>query len=74
MNRFPNFVPGWKKYGDTPEIATLIAPRVLQLNLGEKDSGSPIESAKRGIQRIVEAYKKVGVPENFTFFIESDEG
>ena len=74
LHSFPNFVPGWKKYGDTPEIAALIAPRVLHLNLGEKDSGSPIESAKCGIQRIAEAYNKAGVPENFTFFIESGEG
>lgn len=72
LHCFPNFVPGWKKYGDTPEIAALIAPRALHLNLGEKDSGSPIESATRGVQRIAEAYKKAGVPDNFSFFIEPD--
>jgi len=74
LHCFPNFVPGWKKYGDTPEIAALIAPRVLHLNLGEKDEGSPIESASRGIQRIAETYKKAGVPDNFSFFIEPDTG
>ena len=74
LHCFPNFVPGWKNFGDTPEIAALIAPRALHLNLGEKDNNSPIESAKRGIQRIAEAYKRAGVPDNFTYFIEPDTG
>lgn len=74
LHCFPNFVPGWRKYGDTPEIASLIAPRALHLNLGEKDSGSPVESAKRGLERIAEAYQKEGVPGKFTFFIEPDTG
>jgi dienelactone hydrolase len=71
---FPNFVPGWKKFGDTPEIASLIAPRALHLNLGEKDEGSPIESATRGLKRIEEVYRKKGVPGNFTYFIEPGAG
>ena len=74
LHCFPNFVPGWKKFGDTPEIAALIAPRALHLNLGEKDSGSPIESATRGVHRIAEVYKQAGVPDNFSFFIEPDTG
>jgi dienelactone hydrolase len=74
LHCFPNFVPGWKQFGDTPEIAALIAPRVLHLNFGEKDSGSPIESVKQGVKRIAEAYKNVGTPQNFTYFIEPDKG
>lgn len=74
LHCFPNFVPGWKIYGDTPDIAALIAPRALHLNLGEKDSGTPIEYAKRGLQRIAEAYQKAGVPDNFTSFIQPDTG
>lgn len=70
LHCFPNFVPGWLKYGDTPEIAALIAPRALHLNFGEKDSGSPIDSVRRGITRIAEIYKNKGVPGNFTSFIE----
>ena len=68
LHCFPNFVPGWKKYGDTPDIASLIAPRALHLNFGEKDDGSPIESVKQGLKRIAEVYQKKGVPENFTVF------
>ncbi len=74
LHCFPNFVPGWKKYGDTPEIASLIAPRAFHLNFGEKDTGSPIVSVRRGLTRIAEVYKKAGVPENFTSFIEPDKG
>ncbi|MBI5008914.1 MAG: dienelactone hydrolase family protein [Bacteroidia bacterium] len=70
LHCFPNFVPGWKKYGDTPEIAAMIAPRALHLNFGEKDTGSPIEFVKTGLIKIAEAYNKAGVPENFTSYIE----
>ena len=74
LHCFPNFVPGWKKYGDTPEIAALIAPRALHLNFGDKDKGSPIESVRLGLKRIADAYQKAGIPGNFTYFIEPDTG
>ena len=74
LHCFPNFVPGWAKYGDTPEIASLIAPRALHLNLGEEDTGSPIESARRGLSRIAEVYKKAGAEKNFSSFVESGKG
>jgi dienelactone hydrolase len=74
LHCFPNFVPGWKKYGDTPEIASLCAPRALHLNFGEKDDGSPIEFVKQGLKRIAEVYKKAGVPENFSYYIEPGAG
>ena len=75
LHCFPNFVPGWMQYGDTPEIAALIAPRALHLNLGEKDDGSPIESARPGIcSGSPSAYQRAGAPENFTFFVEPETG
>jgi dienelactone hydrolase len=74
LHCFPNFVPGWKKYGDTPEIAALIAPRALHLNLGENDEGSPIASVKRGLARIAGTYEKVGAAEKFTYFIQPGVG
>jgi hypothetical protein len=67
-------VPGWKKFGDTPDIASLIAPRALHLNFGEKDEGSPIEFVTRGLKRIEEVFKKKGVPGNFTYYIEPGAG
>ncbi len=74
LHCFPNFVPGWLQYGDTPEIASLIAPRALHLNLGELDGGSPIVEAKKGVARIAAAYNKAGVPDQFTHYIEADTG
>lgn len=74
LHCFPNFVPGWLQYGDTPEIAALIAPRRLHLNLGENDSGSPIEHARQGVQRIAQAYSEQNAAEHFSSFIEADTG
>ena len=71
---FPNFVPGWLQYGDTPEIAALIAPRALHLNLGENDKGSPIEHVRDGIQRIAQAYADVNASDRFSSFIEGGTG
>ena len=62
------------QYGDTPEIAALIAPRALHLNLGETDGGSPIAHAREGVARIAAVYESQGVAENFTSFIEPDTG
>ena len=47
LHCFPNFVPGWQQFGDTPDIAALIAPRALHLNFGETDRGSPINHVPR---------------------------
>lgn len=74
LHCFPNFVPGWHNFGDTPEIAALIAPRALHLNFGETDEGSPIKFVKDGIRRIEAAYAKVGAADRFTHFIELDAG
>ena len=74
LHCFPNFVPGWHAYGDTPEIAALTAPRALHLNLGELDGGSPLDEAKAGIDRIRAAYEKQGAEEQFSAFIEAGKG
>lgn len=74
LHCFPNFVPGWMKYGDTPEIAALIAPRALHLNLGEKDGGSPIKYARAGVARIRQAYQGAGAEQQFSAFIQPDTG
>ena len=74
LHCFPNFVPGWQRFGDTPEMAALIAPRALHLNLGETDGGSPIGHAREGVQRIAEAYREAGVPGQFTHYIQPGTG
>ena len=74
LHCFPNFVPGWRQHGDTPEIAALIAPRALHINLGEKDGGSPIGEARAGVERIARVYAKAGAADNFSSFIEAGAG
>lgn len=74
LHCFPNFVPGWQQHGDTPEMAGLIAPRALHLNLGERDGGSPIEHAREGLKRIAEAYAEAGVGGQFSSFVQADTG
>ena len=70
LHCFPNFIPGLFQYGDTPDVAALIAPRPLHLNFGEADSGSPIQEVREGVQRIAAAYQAAGAPDNFSSFIE----
>ena len=74
LHCFPNFIPGWFQYGDTPDIAGLIAPRALHLNLGETDGGSPIEEVREGVKTIARAYQRAGVPDEFSHFIEPGTG
>jgi dienelactone hydrolase len=74
LHCFPNFIPGWIPYGDTPDIAGLIAPRALHLNFGELDSGSPIEEVRAGIETIARAYEAAGAKDCFTWFIEAGTG
>jgi dienelactone hydrolase len=74
LHCFPNFIPGIHQYGDTPDIAALIAPRALHLNLGETDGGSPIEEARAGCEKIAAAYAAANAADRFTYFIEPDTG
>ncbi len=74
LHCFPNYVPGILQYGDTPDIAALIAPRPLLLNFGEKDGGSPIEFVREGIKTIANAYASMHAEKNFSAFIEMGIG
>ncbi len=74
LHCFPNFVPGFFQYGDTPDIAALTAPRPLLMNFGEDDSGSPIEEVRAGVERIADAYRQHGAPEHFRCYIEPNTG
>lgn len=74
LHCFPNFIPGVYPHGDTPDIAALIAPRALHLNLGELDRGSPIDEARRGVEIIARAYEAVHAQDKFSYFIEANTG
>ncbi len=74
LHCFPNFIPGIHQFGDTPDIASLIAPRYLHMNFGEKDRGSPIEEVRKGVEQIEESYAKLNAKNRFSYFIEKDTG
>ncbi len=74
LHCFPNFVPGFFQYGDTPDIAGLAAPRALHLNFGENDGGSPLPEVKDGLKTIEKAYEMAGASARFTSFIEEGKG
>lgn len=74
LHCFPNFIPGLYQYGDTPDIAALIAPRALHLNLGDQDGGTPLAEAKEGIARIEKAYQAAHAEKNFSYFIQENTG
>jgi dienelactone hydrolase len=71
---FSNFIPGLHQYGDTPEIAALIAPGPLHLNFGTGDRLSPIPEVRRAIESIGRAYSDCDASDNFTSLIEDGQG
>lgn len=74
LHCFPNFIPGFYQYGDTPDIAGLIAPRRLHMNFGDKDTGSPIQEVREGMKTIKAAYRAAGAEDQFSFYIEENAG
>jgi dienelactone hydrolase len=74
LHCFPNFIPGLFQYGDTPDIAALIAPRPLMLNWGDQDGGSPIEEVRAAIPIIQQAYDSVHASDNFSPLIQEQTG
>jgi dienelactone hydrolase len=71
---FPNYIPGWRQFGDTPDIAALIAPRALHLNFGETDSGSPIAEVTTAVEVIRRAYAAKQAEDRFSYYIEPGAG
>ena len=74
LHCFPNYVPGLLRYGETPNIAALIAPRPLHMNFGELDRGSPIDEVRNGLKTIAAAYVAANAQQNFSHFIEQGTG
>lgn len=74
LHCFPNFIPGWLQYGDTPDIAALIAPRALHLNFGALDRGSPIQEVREAVKTIGAAYERQGAKDRFGYYIEDEAG
>jgi dienelactone hydrolase len=51
----------------TAEIAALIAPRPLQLQIGNNDQGLPVEISRRAAARVALVYEKLKAKDRFAF-------
>jgi dienelactone hydrolase len=58
-------IPNLLAYGDTPEIASLIAPRPTIWEAGRRDPLAPQKWLEIASERIARAYAAAGAPENF---------
>jgi dienelactone hydrolase len=59
------YSPGLAKYGDISDVATLIAPRPLQVQIGERDVCFIKEDAELAASRTQRAYEVIGKPDRF---------
>jgi len=57
-------IPGLLRYGDVPEIGSLIAPRPAVWEIGSRDKLVKSTWANAAIARLKRAYKACGKPEN----------
>ena len=57
-------IPGLLKYGDVPEIASLIAPRPCMWEVGEKDGLISPKWAQDALSRMERAYRSLGAEKN----------
>ena len=63
------YVPGVLKWGDLPEVISLVAPRPLLLLAGEKDPGFPIAGAREVAARAGMLYRRLGAADALELFI-----
>jgi dienelactone hydrolase len=63
------YVPGILKWGDVPEVASLIAPRPLLILAGDHDRGFPVQGAKDVVSRAKMLYRRLNAPEAVELFI-----
>jgi len=63
------YVPGILKWGDVPEVISMIAPRPLLILNGEKDWRFPVAGAKEVVNRAGMLYRRLGNPEALELFV-----
>ncbi|MDO8589514.1 MAG: alpha/beta fold hydrolase [Armatimonadota bacterium] len=67
------FMPGLAKYGDISDVASLIAPKPLVVEMGEQDTCFVIDDMKEAYERVRSAYKVRGYPERIASDIHPGE-
>ncbi|UCH33292.1 MAG: alpha/beta fold hydrolase [Armatimonadota bacterium] len=56
-------VPGLLQYGEMADVAALIAPRPLLVEMGKLDDGFPIEHSRRAYRHVAKAYRVLHAPD-----------
>ena len=62
------YLPGILKWGDIPDIVSLIAPRPLLILNGEQDLRFPVQGAKDVVARAGMLYRRLGRPDALELF------
>lgn len=60
-----NYIPRLNLWADFPDVAGLIAPRLLIVQSGKKDAIFPIESVRSACKKIEQVYRIYGKTSNF---------
>ncbi len=63
------YVPGILKWGDIPDIVSMIAPRPFLILAGEQDRGFPLSGAKEVAARAGMLYRRLRKPEALELFV-----
>ena len=66
------FLPGILRYGDVPEAFSLIAPRPMQLQVGEGDGLITLEDRDAILETVRSAYGAAGAGENIDYVLHPD--
>ena len=63
------YVPGILKWGDIPEVVSLVAPRPLLLLAGERDPIFPVSGTREVAARAGVLYRRLGVGEALELYV-----
>jgi dienelactone hydrolase len=63
------YVPGILKWGDIPEVVSMIAPRPLLILAGANDRGFPASGAEDVVARAGMLYRRLGAPEALELYV-----
>ena len=58
------YMPGLRQYGDIAEVAMLIAPRPLMIQIGERDQCFVLDDAVKTARRVERAYRAADAADN----------
>ncbi|MNW33041.1 Abhydrolase family protein [compost metagenome] len=64
-----NYLPGILLEAEQPELTSLIAPRALFVESGEKDSIFPVEHVRQAVSLLKDVYEDQGADERFDYDI-----